>query len=93
VVVADHSSIVEAVCAALDAAGIAALGCTQAAKAFWFIQQYHPKLVILDVEMPGVNELEFLQQFRADPRAANLPVLLLTANQYEVTQRLPHYQA
>ncbi len=38
-----------------------------------------PDLVVLDVVMPGKDGLEVCQALRADPRTANVPVVLLTA--------------
>lgn len=38
-----------------------------------------PDLVISDIMMPNVDGLEMLQQLRAEPGTAQLPVLLLSA--------------
>jgi CheY-like chemotaxis protein len=93
VVVDDDPPIVEVVCAALDDAGIPALGVTQAAEAFWSIRRYQPQVVILDVQMPGVNGIDLLHQLRADPHTTDLPVIFLTANQHVVWQEAPNYAA
>lgn len=91
VVVDDEPSIVEVVCAALVESGITALGCTKAPEAFWFIGRYHPKLVILDVQMPGVNGIELFEQLRADPFLAQTAVIFLTANSHILMRQLPDY--
>src|SRR5688572_11743210 len=93
VVVDDERPIVDVACDALAEAGISAVGCTHAAEAFWCIGHYEPQLVIVDVQMPGVNGIELLQQLRADPHTATLPVLFLTANSHWVRKQLPHYRA
>jgi DNA-binding response OmpR family regulator len=93
VVVDDERPIVDVVCDTLAEAGISAVGCTHAAEAFWCIGQYQPQLLILDVQMPGVNGIELLQQLRANPETAMLPVLFLTANSHLIRKQLPHYQA
>ncbi len=91
VVVDDEPSIVEVVCTALEEDGIPTLGCTKAAEAFWFIGRYHPKLVILDIQMPGVDGIELFEQLRADPFLAQTAVIFLTANSHLITRHLPNY--
>lgn len=39
-----------------------------------------PNLVMLDLQMPGMNGIEVLQQLRANPGTADVPVLMLSAN-------------
>ncbi|MEL6766497.1 MAG: response regulator [Bacteroidota bacterium] len=38
-----------------------------------------PTVVVLDVMMPGCDGFEALRQLRADPRTAQMPVVMLTA--------------
>ena len=91
VIVDDEPSIVEVVCTTLEESGISALGCTKAPEAFWFIGRYHPKLVILDVQMPGVDGIQLFEQLRADPFLAQTAVIFLTANSHIITRELPNY--
>jgi len=47
---------------------------------FWdVLEATHPELVILDVQMPGINGIELCQVVRNDPRWSRLPILFLTA--------------
>ena len=41
-----------------------------------------PKLVLLDLGMPGINGFDLLQQIRADPISKNLPVTVLSGSDY-----------
>ncbi|HUQ63677.1 MAG TPA: response regulator [Acidimicrobiales bacterium] len=41
--------------------------------------QEAPDVVVSDIMMPNVDGLEMLQQLRADPETAQLPILLLSA--------------
>ncbi|MEO8633449.1 MAG: response regulator [Chloroflexota bacterium] len=42
-----------------------------------------PQIVLLDLELPGIDGLEVLRQMRADPRTALLPVVILTSSKEE----------
>jgi len=43
------------------------------------INQDPPDLIILDVMMPGINGLAMCQRLRADPRTANIPIIMVTS--------------
>ncbi len=45
-----------------------------------------PDLVLLDYEMPLIDGEEVLRRMRRDPRTANLPVLLATASQIDLSR-------
>lgn len=49
-----------------------------AAEALERLPELQPDLVLLDMEMPGMNGREFLQRIRADARWAELPVLIIS---------------
>jgi CheY-like chemotaxis protein len=42
-----------------------------------------PAVIILDLDMPRLNGFEFLQQVKADPQLASVPVVVLTTSQYD----------
>ena len=44
------------------------------------LEAERPALVLLDLMMPGLSGIEVLQQIRADPRFATLPIIVLTAD-------------
>jgi PAS domain S-box-containing protein len=39
-----------------------------------------PEIILMDINLPGINGLQALQILRADPRTANIPVLAISAN-------------
>ena len=43
----------------------------------------HSLLVLLDLNMPRMNGIEFLRELRADPELAHLPVVVLTTSDDE----------
>ncbi len=91
VVVDDDPDIVDLVVDVLTDEGISVRGCTNASEAFWFIGRSHPKLIILDVQMPGVDGIQLFRQLREDPSLAETAVLFLTANRQLVEQGLPDF--
>lgn len=42
------------------------------------VQTRKPDAIILDIEMGGINGIEFLQRLRANPEHQKIPVVLLT---------------
>lgn len=93
VIVDDEPAIVEAVCDVLDDADVFAVACPHGRRVHMCIQKMRPDLVILDVQMPGVDGIEVFQALRADPATESLPVIFFTANADKLRQRLPDYQA
>lgn len=45
--------------------------------------ELEPSLVLLDINMPRMNGLEFLDELRRDPRMRHLPVVMLTSSNAE----------
>lgn len=43
----------------------------------------HRRLVLLDLNMPRMNGIEFLQELRIDPRLKSIPVVVLTTSEGE----------
>ena len=43
-------------------------------------QEKKPDLVLMDIQLPGINGIEAFRQLRADPQTAAIPVVALTAS-------------
>lgn len=39
-----------------------------------------PDLVLMDIQLPGINGIEAFRQLRADPRTAKIPIAAFTAS-------------
>ena len=42
--------------------------------------QRRPDLVLMDIQLPGINGIEAFRQIRADAKTAHIPVIALTAS-------------
>jgi len=42
-------------------------------------EEFHPDLMLLDVDMPGKDGGQVAAEFQADPRFANVPIIFLTS--------------
>ena len=43
-------------------------------------REQHPALVLMDIQLPGINGIEALRQLRADPATRNIPIMAVTAS-------------
>ena len=43
-------------------------------------QRSQPALVLMDIQLPGINGIEARLQLRADPRTQHIPVIAVTAS-------------
>ena len=67
--------------------GYRAVGVTNGQEALDALPIHHPDVILLDILMPVMNGLEFLNVIRHDPRWKNLPVIVLTAVRDDVCER------
>jgi adenylate cyclase len=59
--------------------GHESVGAADGEEAIRITRERLPDLLILDVNMPGINGFEVVNQIKADPKTAHIPVLMLTA--------------
>jgi two-component system cell cycle response regulator DivK len=43
-------------------------------------QERHPALILMDIQLPGINGIEALQRLRTDPVTRPIPVIAVTAS-------------
>jgi two-component system cell cycle response regulator DivK len=63
----------------LDASGYRTLEATTGEDAVELAVAHVPDLVLMDVQLPGIDGVEALARLRGDDRTASIPVLALTA--------------
>ena len=51
-------------------------------------REQHPDLVLMDIQLPGINGIEALRRLRADPDTAAIPVMLISVMPDEGRGRL-----
>jgi DNA-binding response OmpR family regulator len=44
------------------------------------VREFSPDLILLDIDMPGENGLEFCKRLKDNPATARIPVIFLTAS-------------
>ena len=77
--VEDDSSIRELMIYALRGAGLEAAGFSEAGSFWEALRETKPDLVMLDIMLPGEDGISVLKRMRADPAAAQIPVIMATA--------------
>lgn len=83
-VVDDEPEIVKLVRAYLEKAGFTVVSATEGHEAMAVFRHEHPNLVILDLNLPGMDGLDVCRALR---RSSDVPIIMLTAR-IEETDRL-----
>ncbi len=78
-VVEDNEKNMKLVRDVLRATGYTTLGATTGEDAVELAQSHEPALVLMDVQLPGIDGLEALRRLRQDELTASIPVLAVTA--------------
>jgi DNA-binding response OmpR family regulator len=63
----------------LARAGYELVTATRGDEALRLVQEHRPRLVLLDVEMPGLDGVEVARRIRADETLAGTSIVLLTS--------------
>jgi two-component system, OmpR family, alkaline phosphatase synthesis response regulator PhoP len=80
IVVADDSMTILAMTSTrLERAGYDIVTATRGDDALRLVLEHRPRLVLLDVEMPGLSGVEVTQRIRADETLAGTSIVLLTS--------------
>ena len=93
ILIVDHdNSARERLCKSFEKAGYRALGAEDATSALRLLHQDPFDLIVLDLEMPGVDGLALCRLLRAQPATSQLPVIALSA-QDEDSQKVEAFAA
>lgn len=63
----------------LESAGHTVLGADDAEAGLRMARELHPDLVLMDIQLPGMDGLQAIALLRAEPATSTIPVIALTA--------------
>ena len=75
----DNEANISTVSSYLKAKGYRILLAKNGQEAIALAQSQHPDVILMDIQMPGMDGLEAMQQIRRDPNLVDLPIIALTA--------------
>ena len=78
-VVDDDAATVELARFTLTAAAFVVESTTDATNAMLLIAAFQPDLILMDIQMPGMNGLELTRQLKAQPEMQHIVVVAFTA--------------
>jgi CheY-like chemotaxis protein len=84
IVIDDNSETADSLCQLLSLLDIDAQPAYSPRAALEYLLRKVPDLVLLDLNMPGVNGLEVLGYLRREPRLMDVPVIVVTAEDERV---------
>jgi two-component system cell cycle response regulator DivK len=86
-VVEDNAGSLMLATVALEIEGYAVTGAESAEEARTLISRQRPDLILMDIQLPGMDGLEFTRELKADPATAAIPVIALTAHSMPLHER------
>jgi CheY-like chemotaxis protein len=75
----DSEANIEAITGYLEATGHRLIVARDGEEALRLIREKHPDLILMDIQMPGVDGFEAIRRIRADMTLENTPIIALTA--------------
>ena len=82
-IVEDEANIVSLISIRLERLGHSINSADNGVAALDLVHEIKPDLILLDVMLPMLNGFQVLQQLKANPATAAIPVIMLTARGHE----------
>lgn len=86
-VIDDNRQTADALHQMLEVLGVESRVSYGSGPALELLQTFTPRLILLDVNMPGVDGLEVLSFLRREPRLATIPVIVITSDDQPETKK------
>lgn len=80
VIIEDNPANMKLAAFILSSAGHEALQAGDAESGMALIREHLPALVLMDVQLPGMDGIKATRQLKSDPATARIPVVALTAH-------------
>ena len=80
VLVEDNPANMELATDLLELAGFRVVQATTAESAITLARREQPSLVLMDLQLPGMDGLEATRRLKGDPETSHIPVVALTAS-------------
>lgn len=92
VVVDDEPQVVALILETLADEQIPAESCGYGYAAFTCLRAKLPEVVLLDIQMPGLDGIEIFSRLKSDPETAGIYIIFVTANAPRLEHWFPNYQ-
>jgi two-component system cell cycle response regulator DivK len=87
-IVEDNDKNLKLVRDVLQVKGHATLEATTAEDGLELAMKHKPDLVLMDIQLPGMNGIDALRALRADPATSAIPVIAVTASVMQQDRKL-----
>jgi CheY-like chemotaxis protein len=78
-IVDDNASNTKLLAFVLTSKGYVVRTAASAAEALAVLDEFLPKLILMDIQLPGMDGLTLTRQLKADPRTSAIPIVAATA--------------
>ena len=79
-VVDDNAVNLKVIRLLLEAEGCEVRAAASAEEALAVLERFTPRLILMDLQLPGMDGLELTRRLKADPARRHIPVVALTAH-------------
>lgn len=78
-IVDDNASNTKLLAFLLTSKGYVVRTAASATEALGVLEEFLPKLILMDIQLPGMDGLTLTRQLKADPRTSAIPIIAATA--------------